>query len=132
MGIIASKRDDGECFFPERFGAFPFSTWGQLRTIPRVYLGVLRKMAPHPSVAGTPTNFLTSQFDCEVVRAHGLEDTLVELRQGDYPRAASSTTYAKHQDVAVAIGAERSFGKLEFDTKAALRLGPILGLAQNG
>lgn len=30
------------------------------------------------------TNFLTSQFDCEVDQAHGLEDALAKLRQDEY------------------------------------------------
>ncbi len=29
-------------------------------------------------------NFLSSRFDCEVVRAHGPDDTLAKLRQNDY------------------------------------------------
>ncbi|MCA9232450.1 MAG: hypothetical protein KDA57_17505 [Planctomycetales bacterium] len=36
------------------------------------------------------------------------------------------TNYAEHQDAAVALGAERGFGKLEFDGGTAERLKPIL------
>jgi len=36
------------------------------------------------------------------------------------------TNYAEHQDAAMAIGAERGFGKLELNAKTAERLGPIL------
>ena len=102
--------------------------------------------------------FLTSQFDCEVVPAHGPEDALAELRKGDYALvfvnrkldrdysdgievikrikadAALSrvpvmlvTNYAEHQDAAVAIGAERGFGKLELGSaETQSRLQPFL------
>ena len=103
------------------------------------------------------SRFLSDRFGCEVVQAHGLEDTLAELRQGGYALALVNrkldrdysdgieiikaikadpqlcdvpvmlvTNYAEHQDAAVAIGAERGFGKLELDSKAAERLSPIL------
>jgi len=36
------------------------------------------------------------------------------------------TNYAEHQDAAVAIGAERGFGKLELNAKTAKRLCSIL------
>ncbi|NOY40545.1 MAG: response regulator [Planctomycetes bacterium] len=29
-------------------------------------------------------SFFTSNFDCEVAQTHGLEDTLIELRKGDF------------------------------------------------
>jgi len=38
-----------------------------------------------------------------------------------------TTNYAEHQDAAVAIGAERGFGKLELNANTTERLGPILG-----
>jgi len=109
-----------------------------------------------------PEKFLSSQFDCKVVRTHGLEDTLAELRQGDYAlvlvnrkldrdysdgieiiRALQAdadlqsipvmliTNFPEHQDAAVAIGAQRGFGKLEFDQpETQTRLTTIL--APNG
>jgi len=42
------------------------------------------------------------------------------------------TNFPEHQDAAVAIGAERGFGKLELNAETAERLGPILGLARSG
>ena len=85
-------------------------------------------------------------FGAEVVQAHGLDDTLAELRSGrfdlvlvnrkldrDYsdgieiiravkaePALAATpmmlvTNYVEYQDAAIALGAERGFGKLEFD-----------------
>lgn len=88
---------------------------------------------------------LTTHFDCEVVQAHGLGDTLDALRAGEFhlvlinrkldadysdditvlraikADAATAyvpvmlvTNYAEHQDAAVAAGALRGFGKLEF------------------
>ena len=103
--------------------------------------------------------FLTSQFDCEVAQAHGLEDTLAELRQGDFDLVLVNrkldrdysdgieiikqlksdaelrnvpvmlvTNHVEHQDAAVAEGAERGFGKLEFEEPETLeRLKPFLG-----
>lgn len=94
----------------------------------------------------TIRNYLTANFDCEVVQTHGPADTLAELRSGrfdlvlinrkldaDYSdgieilRAIKAdtategvpvmlvTNYADHQEAAVAAGAHRGFGKLEFD-----------------
>ena len=37
------------------------------------------------------------------------------------------TNYAEHQEEAVAVGAERGFGKLELNEQTAQRLKPILG-----
>jgi len=103
-------------------------------------------------------NFLSSQFDCKVVRAHSLEDTLAELRQGNYALVLVNrkldrdysdgieiikslqsdadlqnvpvmliTNFQEHQDAAVAIGAKRGFGKLEFDQPETLnRLTAVL------
>lgn len=95
--------------------------------------------------------FLTSNFDCEVLQAHGPEDTLETLRGGDIDlvlinrkldrdysdgieiikqlKAASEmksvpvmliTNYPEHQDAAVELGAERGFGKLEYDKPETL------------
>ena len=103
--------------------------------------------------------FLTSHFDCEVRRAHGMADSLEELRGGGYGlvlvnrkldrdysdgieviRAIKAdgrlahlpamllSNYPEHQDEAVAIGAERGFGKLEYnDPEARERLAKFLG-----
>lgn len=88
--------------------------------------------------------FLTANFDCTLEQAHGPEDALAKLREGDYALVLINrkldqdysdgteilkqikadpllktlpvmltTNYAEHQDAAVAIGAERGFGKLE-------------------
>ena len=95
--------------------------------------------------------FVTKHFDCEVVQAHGLDDTCAELerrrfdlvlinrkldhdysdgidilRQLNADSATSSvpvrlvTNYPEHQDEAVAAGAVRGFGKLEFEEPATL------------
>lgn len=94
----------------------------------------------------TIRNFLTANFDCEVVQTHGLADTLNELKAGEFHlvlinrkldadysdgieilRAIKAdretadvpvmivTNYTEHQEVAVAAGAHRGFGKLEYD-----------------
>ncbi len=104
------------------------------------------------------SGFLTSQFDCQVDQAHGPQDALDMLRQGDYALVLVNrkldqdytdgieiiqaikadtelqsvptmliTNFADHQDAAVAIGAERGFGKLELNAETAKRLGSILG-----
>lgn len=93
----------------------------------------------------TIRNFLTANFDCEVVQTHGLADTLSKLKAGEFHlvlinrkldanysdgieilRAIKAdeatahvpvmlvTNYPEHQDAAVADGAHRGFGKLEF------------------
>jgi CheY-like chemotaxis protein len=89
---------------------------------------------------------IENNYEAAVAQAHGLEDTLAQLRGGkfdlvlvnrkldrDYtdgleiikavkadPNLAAVpmmllTNYAEHQDAAVAAGAERGFGKLEYD-----------------
>lgn len=94
----------------------------------------------------TIRNYLTANFDCEVVQTHGLADTLNELKAGEYHlvlvnrkldanysdgieilRAIKAdretadvpvmivTNYPEHQDAAIAAGAHRGFGKLEYD-----------------
>jgi two-component system chemotaxis response regulator CheY len=94
----------------------------------------------------TIRSYLTRNFDCEVVQAHGENDALAQLKSGkfdlvlvnrkldaDYsdgtevirklktdPDTASVpvmlvTNYPEHQDAAIALGAIRGFGKLEFD-----------------
>jgi len=94
----------------------------------------------------TIRRYLTSHFDCEVVRADALQDALTQLHSSrfdlvlvnrnldvDYsdglevvrrirsdPSTADVpvmlvTNYPEHQDAAVAAGALRGFGKLEFD-----------------
>jgi CheY-like chemotaxis protein len=96
-------------------------------------------------------SFLTTHFDCEVAQAHGPEDTLAALRQGEFDlvlvnrkldrdytdgievirqmKAAAETAdvpvmlvtnYPEHQDAAVAVGAVRGFGKLEFQKPETL------------
>ena len=111
--------------------------------------------------------YLTRHFECEVVQADGLEDTLAHLKNGrfdlvlvnrkldadysdgvevirqiksdlataDVP-AMLVTNYPEHQDAAVAAGAVRGFGKLEFDKdqtreKIAAALGFIKGDMSN-
>ena len=108
---------------------------------------------------GAISRFLTANFDCQVDQAHGPDDTLAELRNGDYALVLINrkldrdysdgleilkqlkaddqlqsvpvmliTNLAEHQDAAVAAGAERGFGKLEFETPETLeRLKTILG-----
>ena len=105
--------------------------------------------------------FLTTQFDCQVDQAHGPQDSLDMLRQGDYALVLVNrkldqdytdgieiikaiktdadlqnmpvmliTNYTEHQDAAVAIGAERGFGKLEYDKPETLeKLKPCLSSA---
>lgn len=107
---------------------------------------------------GAISRFLTNNFDCQVDQAHGPDDTLAELRNGDYALVLINrkldrdysdgieilkqlkaddqlqsvpvmliTNLAEHQDAAVAAGAERGFGKLEFEKAETLeRLRAIL------
>ncbi len=107
----------------------------------------------------TIRNFLTANFDCEIVQTHGLADTLNELKAGEFHlvlinrkldadysdgievlRAIKSaaeiahvpvmivTNYPDHQDAAIAAGAHRGFGKLEFDrAETRERLAAVLG-----
>jgi CheY-like chemotaxis protein len=94
----------------------------------------------------TIRSYLTRNFDCEVVQAHGADDALTQLHSGtfdlilvnrkldaDYsdgtevirrvkadPATARVpvmlvTNYSEYQDAAIALGAIRGFGKLEFD-----------------
>jgi CheY-like chemotaxis protein len=104
-------------------------------------------------------NYLTRNFDCEIVQVDDATGALTELRANrfdlvlvnrkldidysdgmDVIRAlkadveASSvpvmlvTNYPEHQDAAVAIGAVRGFGKLEFGKPETRdKLSPILG-----
>lgn len=103
-------------------------------------------------------HFLTSQFDCELVQAHGLADALDEMRNQEFALVLVNrkldrdysdgieivkaiqaneelkptpimlvTNYPEHQDAAVAIGAERGFGKLELNQETAKRLAKLLG-----
>jgi CheY-like chemotaxis protein len=108
---------------------------------------------------GSMSRFLTKNFDVTVDQAHGAEDTLEELRSGDYALVLINrkldqdysdgteilkaikadaelaatpvmiiTNHAEHQDAAVALGAERGFGKLEYGNPETLeRLKPFLG-----
>lgn len=104
------------------------------------------------------TQLLQSHFQVEVVRTHGLQDSLAALRGGafdlvlvnrkldrDYSDGIEIikqlkadeqlatvpvmliTNYEDHQDQAVAIGAKRGFGKLQFNEPATLeKLNPFL------
>ena len=104
------------------------------------------------------SEFLTSQLDCEMLQAHGPEDTLEILRAGqidlvlvnrkldrDYTDGIEIvkqikadpelkgvpvmliTNFAEHQDAAEDAGAERGFGKLEFEKPETLeRLKKVL------
>lgn len=104
-------------------------------------------------------SFLTKHFDCVLDQAHGPEDTLEMLRNGEYALVLINrkldrdysdgidilrkikedrelkkipvmliTNYTEHQDAAVALGAERGFGKLEFNNpETRAKLQPILG-----
>ena len=110
----------------------------------------------------TIRDFLTRHFDVEIVRAHGPDDALEHLRNGEFDLVlinrkldrdysdgvevlrlikADKTTagiavmlvtnYPEHQEAAIAAGAVRGFGKLEFnlpETKEriaiALGIGP--------
>lgn len=99
-------------------------------------------------------NFLTRNFDCEIVQVDDAAGALAELNDGEFalvlvnrkldidysdgidviralkaePQAAAVpvmlvTNYPEHQDAAVAEGAIRGFGKLEFgkpETRAAI------------
>lgn len=102
--------------------------------------------------------FLNEHFDCELVQAHGLKDTLAALSQGEFALVTVNrkldqdysdgieiikaikaegqlseipvmlvTNLAEHQEAAMAIGAERGFGKLELNRETAERLAPIFG-----
>jgi two-component system chemotaxis response regulator CheY len=102
----------------------------------------------------TIRDYLTGNFDVQVDRAHGADDTIGALRDGSYDlvlvnrkldrdysdgmeilRAIKSqpstadlpvmlvTNFPEHQESAVAAGAVRGFGKLEYglaETKARL------------
>ncbi len=99
------------------------------------------------------SQFLTAHFDCQVDQAHGPDDTLAELRKGDYALVLINrkldrdysdgieilkqlkaddelqsvpvmlvTNLSEHQDAAIAIGAERGFGKLELDSPETISL----------
>jgi CheY-like chemotaxis protein len=102
---------------------------------------------------------LRSRFDCDVRQAHGADDALAELAEGDFnlvlvnrkldrdytdgmdvirrilaergeqaPPVMLVTNYAEHQDAAVAIGAQRGFGKLQFGEPETIeRLQAVLG-----
>jgi CheY-like chemotaxis protein len=90
-------------------------------------------------------------FDCEVVQAHGVDDTLEHLTSGQFDlvlvnrkldadysdgieiirkikaEAAIApvpvmlvTNYPEHQDTAIAAGAIRGFGKLEYNKPETL------------
>jgi CheY-like chemotaxis protein len=48
--------------------------------MPRTILDVGNCSPDHSAI----TRFLTGQFDCQVVQAHGLDDALVELRTRPY------------------------------------------------
>lgn len=94
----------------------------------------------------TIRSYLTRNFDCEVVQTHGADDTLAQLRGGQFDLVLVNrkldadysdgieiirqikaddaiasvpvmvvTNYPEHQDAAVAAGAARGFGKLEYD-----------------
>ena len=91
------------------------------------------------------SNFLTHNFDCEVVQAHDAADALRHLRSGHFDLVLVNrkldvdysdgievirqikadpdvsdvpvmliTNYPEHQQAAIAAGAIRGFGKLEF------------------
>ena len=93
----------------------------------------------------TISSYLNANFDCKVDIAHGPEDTLAALKEGEYhlvlvnrkldrdssdgievirqlkANAATAnvpvmlvTNYPEHQEAAIAAGAVRGFGKLEF------------------
>jgi len=108
---------------------------------------------------GAISRFLTTNFDCQVDQAHGLEDTQAKLRAGDYALVLINrkldqdysdgieilkqlksdddlksvpvmliTNLPEHQEAATAAGAERGFGKLEFEKAETVeRLTTILG-----
>lgn len=104
-------------------------------------------------------SLLLGHFDCKIVQAHGLDDTLAHLRDGQFdlvlinrkldrdysdgieiiraikadPATANVpvmlvTNYPEHQEAAVAAGALRGFGKLEYeDPETRERLAAVLG-----
>ena len=104
-------------------------------------------------------NYLTRNFDCEIVQVDDAASALSELKRGQFdlvlinrkldidysdgievvralkaePEVSSVpmmlvTNYPEHQDAAVAIGAVRGFGKLEFGkSETRDKLMPILG-----
>ena len=103
--------------------------------------------------------YLTRHFDCEIVRTHGKEDTLAQLRDGEFHLVLINrkldadysdgieilrqikadaaiadvpvmlvTNYPEHQEAAIAEGALRGFGKLEYDKpETRERLAAVLG-----
>jgi CheY-like chemotaxis protein len=107
----------------------------------------------------TIRSYLTRNFDCEVVQTHADEDTLEQLKGGQFDlvlvnrkldadysdgieiirRIKSDasiatvpvmlvTNYPEHQDAAIAAGAIRGFGKLEYNRRETLeRLTEVLG-----
>jgi CheY-like chemotaxis protein len=107
----------------------------------------------------TIQSYLKREFGCDVVPAHGPDDTLDQLKNGrfdlvlvnrkldaDYSDGVEIirqikadaaiadvpvmlvTNYPEHQESAVAAGAVRGFGKLEFDKpETRERLAAVLG-----
>lgn len=94
----------------------------------------------------TIRSYFTRNFDCEVVQTHGADDTLAQLKGGNFDLVLINrkldadysdgieilqkikadaaiaavpvmlvTNYSEHQDAAIAAGAVRGFGKLEYD-----------------
>jgi CheY-like chemotaxis protein len=94
----------------------------------------------------TIRSYLTRHFDCEIVQAHGVDDTLAYLKSGQFELVLINrkldadysdgieiirkikadadiaqvpvmlvTNYPEHQEAAVAAGALRGFGKLEYE-----------------
>ena len=114
--------------------------------MPKLILDVGQCAPDHATIR----EFLTTHFDCAIVQCHGAEDTLAELARRpfdlvlvnrkldrDYSdgleiirqlkqSAAKDipvmlvTNYPEHQDAAVAEGAARGFGKLEYDQPETL------------
>jgi DNA-binding NarL/FixJ family response regulator len=105
----------------------------------------------------TITSYLKRHFDCEIVQTHGADDTLEQLRNGRFDLVLVNrkldadysdgivrqikvdskiavvpvmlvTNYPQHQESAVAAGAVRGFGKLEFEKPETRdRLAAVLG-----
>jgi CheY-like chemotaxis protein len=107
----------------------------------------------------TIRSYLTRHFDCEIVQAHGPDDTLEQLKSGQFDLVLVNrkldadysdgievirkikadqaianvpvmlvTNYPEHQDAAIAAGAVRGFGKLEFEKPETRdRLAAVLG-----
>jgi CheY-like chemotaxis protein len=96
-------------------------------------------------------SFLSTHFGCDVIQAHGPDDTLAALKCGEYDLVLVNrkldrdytdgievirqvkadadiadvpvmlvTNYPEHQEAAMAVGAIRGFGKLEFDKPETL------------